>query len=198
MIEAPGALLGALRTRNDWVNLKFPIDITYAKRCPFQNAIELTFATVLDLKESEIIESLKFIISQHRLSTVQLSIFTVPSDNAMQSDTPAMASSTTAITSLPTFLNLSITYPTSRPLLVSAVRKELRDAEELTILLEILDKWLIRRTAMEEKLFPGKKDLKKTEYGVWIVAGKTAENRKLEEIPPLNKVNLRLDLIFTD
>ena len=54
----------------------------------------------------------------------------------------------------------------------------------LTILLEILDKWLVQRTAMEEKLFPAKKDLKKTEYGVWTVVGRTIEKgmrKKLED-----------------
>jgi hypothetical protein len=70
---------------------------------------------------------------------------------------------------------------------------QLRDAEDLTILLEILDKWITQRTAMEEKLFPGKKDLKKTEYGVWTVVGRTVEKgkqkkSKSEDAPPLDKV----------
>ena len=56
----------------------------------------------------------------------------------MQIDTAAVAS--TVVVPLPTFLNLSTTYPTSRAPLVSTVRKQLRDAEDLTILLEILDK----------------------------------------------------------
>ena len=140
----------------------------------------MTFGAVLDLKESEIIESLQFIISQHRSSS------TVPFDNAMQIDT-------LAVIPLPTFLNLSITYPTSRASLVSAVRKQLRDAEDLTILLEILDKWLTERAEMEEKLFPEKKDLKKTEYGIWTIVGSTAKKgggEKLEEVPTLDKVNL--------
>ena len=157
---------------------------------PFQNSIELAFGAVLDLKESEIIESLHFIISQHRSSS------TVPSENAMQIDTPAVA---TTVVPLPTFLNLSITYPTSRAPLVSAVRKQLRDAEDLTVLLEILDKWLTQRTGMEEKLFPEKKDLKKTEYGVWTVVGSTARKggeKKLEEVPTLDKVNLNPTLFF--
>jgi len=121
----------------------------------------------------------------------------------MQVDTPVIASSATTVTSLPTFLNLTITYPTSRAPLVSAVRRQLRDAEDLTILLEVLDKWLTQRTAMDEKLFPGKKDLKKTEYGVWTVVGRTAEKgkrKKSDEVPPLDKVNPSLFcvLIFID
>ena len=144
----------------------------------FQNSIELAFGAVLDLKESEIIESLQFIISQHRPS----------SDDAMEIDTPSL---NTTITSLPTFLNLSITYPTSRAPLVSALRKQLRDAEDQTILLEALDKWLSQRIAMEEKLFPGKQDLKKTEYGVWTVVGRKGKG-KLEDVPPLDKVKSSL------
>ena len=152
----------------------------------------MAFGAVLDLKESEIIESLHVIISQHRSSS------TVPSDNdnAMQIDTPAVA---TTVVPLPTFLNLSITYPTSRAPLVSAVRKQLRDAEDLTILLEILDKWLIQRTGMEEKLFPEKKDLKMTEYGVWTIAGRTdekGERKKLEKVPTFDEVNLEPLLCF--
>ena len=44
---------------------------------------------------------------------------------------------------------------------------------------------------MEKKLFPAKKDLKKTEYGCWTVVGRTIEigiRKKLEEAPPLDKV----------
>jgi len=56
---------------------------------------------------------------------------------------------------------------------------------------------------MDEKLFPGKKDLKKTEYGVWTVVGRTAEKgkrKKSDEVPPLDKVNPSLFcvLIFID
>ena len=110
----------------------------------------------------------------------------------MQIDTPTTA--TTTVVPLPTFLNLSITYPTSRAPLVSAVRKQLRDAEDLTILLEILEKWLAQRSEMDEKLFPEKKDLRKTEYGIWTIIGvstaKKGEKEKLEEVPTLAKVNL--------
>ena len=150
----------------------------------------MAFSAVLDLKESEIIESLHIIISEHRSSS------TVPSDNAMQIDIPAVA---TTVVPLPTFLNLSITYPTSRAPLVSAVRKQLRDAEDLTILLDILDKWLSQRTGMEEKLFPEKKDLTMTEYGVWTIAGRTAEKgkrKKLEEVPTFDEVNLEPYYLF--
>ena len=117
----------------------------------------------------------------------------------MQIDTPAV-STTTTVVPLPTFLNFSITYPTSRAPLVTAVRKQLRDAEDLTILLEILDNWLTQRTEMEEKLFPEKKDLRRTEYGIWTIAGisttKKEEKRKLEEVPTLDKVNLNPILPF--
>jgi hypothetical protein len=145
----------------------------------------LAFDTVLDLKEAEIIESLHSIISQHRSSS------TVPTDDVMQIDTPAVAPT---VVPLSTFLNLLITYPTSRASLVSAVRKQLRDAEDLMILLEILDNWLTQRTETEEKFFPEKKDLKKTEYGVWTIVGRTAKEgkRKLGEAPTLDKVNLSL------
>ena len=150
----------------------------------------MAFGAVLDLKEYEIIESLHIIISEHRSST------TVLSDNAMQLDTPAVA---TTVVPLPTFLNLSITYPTSRAPLVSAVRNQLRDAEDLTILLEILDKWLTQRTGMEEKLLPEKKDLKMTEYGIWTIAGRTTEKgerKKLEEVPTFDEVNLEPYSLF--
>ena len=117
----------------------------------------------------------------------------------MQIDTPAVV--TTTVVPLSTFLNLSITYPTSRAPLVSAVRKQLRDPEDLTILLEILDKWLTQRTEMDEKLFPEKKDLKKTEYGVWTIvdinSAKKGDKKKLEEVPTLDKVNL-MNLVHID
>ena len=70
------------------------------------------------------------------------------------------------------------------------MRTQLRDAEDLTIVLEILDKWITQRTAMDEKLFPDKKDLKKTEYGVWTVEkGKQKRKKsKSENAPTLDKV----------
>ena len=114
----------------------------------------------------------------------------------MQIDTPAVA---TTVVPLSIFLNLSITYPTSRAPLVSAVRKQLRDAEDLTILLEILDKWLTQRTEMEEKLFPEKKDLKMTEYGIWTILGRTAKKgkrEKLEEVPTFDEVNFEPFSLF--
>ncbi|KDR84273.1 hypothetical protein GALMADRAFT_133615 [Galerina marginata CBS 339.88] len=161
----PGGLLCALKAKDDWSSIKF------------------AFESVIDLTESEIVECLRTVIISHRVAVA---------DDAMQVDPPTPnAASTSTVVPLPTFLNLLTNYPTSHGPLLLALRKNMRDADDLTAMLRVLDGWITRKTKMDEHLLPSKKDLRKTEQGVWVVVGRKGDKGKKEEIPSLeNIVNL--------
>lgn len=150
-----------------------------------QTSMELAFETVLDLSESEVVESLLAVVRRHR-STKPVTATT--GDDAMEVDPPAAASN--SVTTLPVFLNLVASYPTSRGPLLLAFRKYLQDAEDLTAIIQVLDSWVMKRIHEEAKLLPAKKDIKKTEQGVWVVVGRKSDKKKKTHIPCLEKVSL--------
>ncbi|KIK03283.1 hypothetical protein K443DRAFT_131500 [Laccaria amethystina LaAM-08-1] len=142
-------------------------------------SIRSAFTAVLDLPESEIIECLRVVVVYHRQQH---------SADAMEVDShPA-----TAIPPLPSFLSLCTTYPTSQKYLLLALRQHLREIEDIMCVAQILDdwvsKWGARRAAGEERLLPSKKDLRKNEYGMWVVVGRKYAGKKQDELPPLEKV----------
>jgi hypothetical protein len=100
-------------------------------------------------------------------------------------DSPSISED--SVTALPVFLQQVASYPTSRGSLVLAFRTYMKEAEDLVAVLEVLNIWVVRRSKMDERLLPTKKDLRKTEQGVWVVVGRKVEKAK-EDIPPLKKV----------
>ncbi|PPQ94798.1 hypothetical protein CVT25_007435 [Psilocybe cyanescens] len=193
MIPTPGGLLGALRSRDDWTS------------------IELAFDSVLDLSEAEIVETLCTVVRVHRASgpaSASASAATKAADDAMDVDPPAPTSpskksaSYNTVTPLPTFLALLASYPTSRGPLLLAFRRAMRDADEVTAVLQVLENWVARKTKADERLLPTKKDLKKTEQGVWVVAGRREKEKdketgkKKEEVPSLEKAVELLQIIL--
>jgi hypothetical protein len=111
-------------------------------------------------------------------------------------DVDPPASSTTAssgaVTSLPVMLNLLATYPTSRGPLLIALRRYIQDAADITAILQVLSGWIAQRVNTDKQLMPSKKDLKKTEHGVYVVVGRKGENKDktASEVPPLEKVSV--------
>ena len=143
-----------------------------------QKSIEVTFDKVQDLTETEIVETLRVVIVYHRQTT---------SGDSMQVD----SQNSDPITPLPLYLNLLATYSTSHGPLLLAFRRYLREAEDITAILKVLDIWVSTRTKMEERLLPTKKDMQKTENGIWVVVGRRKdrnEKKKREDVPPLEKV----------
>lgn len=142
-------------------------------------SIRLAFTTVLDLPESEIVECLRVVAVYHREQH---------SADAMEVDShPA-----TSIPSLPSFLSLCTTYPTSQKYLLLALRQHLREIEDIMCVAQVLDdwvsKWGARRAAGEERLLPSKKDIRKNEHGMWVVVGRKDAGKKQDELLPLEKV----------
>ncbi|KJA29589.1 hypothetical protein HYPSUDRAFT_195963 [Hypholoma sublateritium FD-334 SS-4] len=167
MVPTPGGLLGALRARDDW------------------KSIETAFSKVLDLNEAEIIECLRFVVAHHSASAA--SAATVIADG-MDVDLP-VALVASHIPPLPTMLGLAATYPTSRGPLLVAVHRYIPEATELTAILHTLNDWIAQRTNMEKQLMPSKKDIKKTELGIWVVTGRKHEGKgSSKDVPPLEKI----------
>ena len=125
-------------------------------------------------------ETLQRVVSRHRKPTAAVR-------NAMDVDSSSISDD--AVPALPVFLQHVASYPTSRGPLVHAFRTYIKEAEDLVAVLQILNNWIVRRSNMEERLLPTKKDLRKTEQGVWVVVGRRGDKTKKEDIPPLEKVH---------
>ena len=125
-------------------------------------------------------ETLQTVVSRHRQTTAA-------AGDAMNVDSPP--SSGDAVPALPVYLERVANYPTSRGPLVVAFRTYMKEAEDLMAVLQLLNTWLVRRSKMDERLLPTKKDLRKTEQGVWVVVGRKSDKDKKEDIPSLEKVN---------
>lgn len=138
---------------------------------------------MLDLPESEIIECLRVVVVYQRQQH---------SADAMEVDShPA-----TTIPPLPSFLSLCTTYPTSQKYLLLALRRHLREIEDIMCVAQVLDdwvsKWGARRAAGKERLLPSNKDLRKNEHGMWVVVGRKDAGKKQDELPPFEKVFYQL------
>lgn len=148
----------------------------------------MAFTKVLDLTESEIVECLRVVVAHHRTSAASTS-----NVNGMDVDPSPVATSSTFLP-LSTMSSLVAAYPTSRGSLLVAFRRSIPDAAELTTILQLLNDWITQRMNMEKHLMPSKKDLKKTEQGVWVVVGRKHESKSsTSEVPPLEKVCSRFD-----
>ncbi|KIM35166.1 hypothetical protein M413DRAFT_20795 [Hebeloma cylindrosporum] len=152
-------------------------------------SIELAFSTVLDISESELMETLQTVVSRHRETPA------TAARDAMDVDSPP-SSSGDAVPSLPIFLQHVASYPTSRGPLVLAFRTYMKEPEDLMAVLQVLNTWLVRRSKMDERLLPTKKDLRKTEQCVWVVVGRKGDKDKKEDIPSLEKITEILQIIL--
>ncbi|KAI0082514.1 hypothetical protein K474DRAFT_527095 [Panus rudis PR-1116 ss-1] len=149
-------ILPALRARNDW------------------ESMVLALKTVVDLPETDLVSFLHDVISSKRQHP--------SSDDAMQVDAP----SGTAIPSLSTVLPLIVMYPTSAPALRLALRQQLRDADELVCIFEMLVAWLERLTKEDEETTLLPSTVEKDERGVIVPI--FSEKRVSDDIPPLPKI----------
>ncbi|RPD66864.1 hypothetical protein L226DRAFT_549593 [Lentinus tigrinus ALCF2SS1-7] len=116
MVE--GGVLPALAARNDW------------------DAVALAMRTVSDLPEADVMALLTQVVAAHHRTSVS-------DENAMDVDSaPASASTPT----LPMFLAQCVVYPYTPALQRTALHKHLADAADLTVILEVLDKWIVQHT----------------------------------------------------
>ncbi|ESK81645.1 rna binding protein [Moniliophthora roreri MCA 2997] len=163
MIES--GLLPALRLRNDW------------------SSISLAFTTVPDLRELEIIDTLRYVLARHRHTQQPIP------DNGDDGDAMQIDTITPMQDDMPTlqnFLNLCIRYQVSQTPLRFALKRYLVDVDDIMCLLGVLDGWISQWTSREFPLLPSKKLLDRNEHGVIIV--KSEQEKKLDAIPPLAEI----------
>ncbi|KAG6812938.1 hypothetical protein H0H92_015258 [Tricholoma furcatifolium] len=132
-------------------------------------SVQLAFKYVIDLSEAEIIDSLHFVVAHHRSNAVD--------DNAMDVD------SATDMPSLPTFLSLCVSYKTTQPALRTAIRRSLKEADDILAVLRILEGWTKQHSLRNVRLLPSNKDLVKNAHGVFVV--KEKEKEVGGDLPPL-------------
>lgn len=155
----------------------------------------MAFDTVLDLTESEVVDCLRVVVGHHQAIAASKKASAPAPEDAMDVDaeepatqpTPAKGSPASSIPSLNLFLNLAVSYSTSRGPLLVALRRYLKDAQEITRILEVLSGWIKQKSTADENLMPTNKDLKKSEQGVWVVVGRKVHKRA--PVPPLQKVS---------
>ncbi|KAJ2930872.1 hypothetical protein H1R20_g6214, partial [Candolleomyces eurysporus] len=171
MVE--GGLLRALRDRGDWAS------------------IELCFSSLVDIPESDMIETLVVLIKYHQHQQQQ------NDTNAMHVDSSQSVPS--SIPSLARYLSLVTVYPTltSKPLVV-ALKRWIRDPQDALDIAKTVEQWLRvlgqqRKANGEVGLLPSNKDLEKNKDGVWVASNSKGDAKKhskrgKEDVPPLSKV----------
>lgn len=134
-----GGILTALRLCNDWVCPPRFLQVWFLT-VVLQDAVVLAIKTVRDIPEADLMSVLNASVVQHRRAQ--------PGDEAMQVDSGVPLPSAV--------LSLCVSYAVSLPALRLALRQHLRDADELTYLLQILAGWLATWTAADVSLLPSR------------------------------------------
>ncbi|KAF7965939.1 hypothetical protein HWV62_40764 [Athelia sp. TMB] len=136
MVE--GGLIIALKQRGDWARFS---QLFHHLRL-LMGSIVLAFETVLDISESDMISLLQAVIKHHRGSAA--------AEDAMQVDSVPLGS----VPSLPAFLFTCVSYATSPAPLRLALRQHMPAAEDVMVVLEVLDEWISEWNAFSLKLVP--------------------------------------------
>ncbi|KAG2078131.1 hypothetical protein BDR04DRAFT_1226911 [Suillus decipiens] len=113
MVE--GRLFTALKQHGDW------------------ESIMLSFNSVVDISEDEMISLVKVLVDKQRESQTDPEAMHVDSNKAW---TPTLS----------TYMLMCVSYPTSPAAMRLAIRKHLPDAQDLILILELLDGWTIGGT----------------------------------------------------
>jgi hypothetical protein len=129
-----------------------------------QESIQLALEHVLDIPESDVISTLKSVISHHRDGRTVSS-----SGDSMRVDSGCVD-----IPALPTFLSSCVGYTTSPAALRLAIHEHLRDGDDLICVLEVMEGWT---SAWVSKDVP------------WF-STEEATSSDDKNLPPLTKVRL--------
>ncbi|KAG6900424.1 hypothetical protein C0993_010812 [Termitomyces sp. T159_Od127] len=136
-------------------------------------SIELALEHVIDLSEAEIMESLQFVVARNHSDVTQ-------DGNAMEVD------SVTDVPSLPSFLSLCVSYTTTAPALRSAMRRSLKEAEDICAVLKVLENWIKNWSSKDSRLLPSNKDIVKNSHGVFVMKDKVKKGTR--DLPSLSNV----------
>ncbi|KAG7097458.1 hypothetical protein E1B28_004802 [Marasmius oreades] len=168
-------LLSVLRLRNDW------------------DSIKLAFSTVSDLQELEIVDTLRYVVARHRRTYKPPASSEHDSDvevDAMQLDPVApITPLQDDIPSLQDYMALCLRYKLSEAPFRFALKRYMKDVDDVVCLLDVLDSWIGLWTSKELQLMPSKKLLEKNEFGIVTVKGRDKENTKGDTgVPALSEV----------
>ncbi|KAG6844894.1 hypothetical protein H0H93_016322, partial [Arthromyces matolae] len=161
-----GGLLAALRHKNDWQSIK------------------LALVKVIDLSEAEIMESLQFVITRHRATSAP------QDDNAMEVD------SVTDTPPVSTFLSLCVSYTITPPALRAAIRRSLNEAEDIFVVLKLLDSWVKQWSNRDVRLLPSKRDLGKNAHGAVVLKEKEKGKEGASDLPSLSSILSFLQMLL--
>lgn len=132
-----GRLITALSQRGDWVRILLLSWIRQTLRFVQENVL-FALTKVTDVSEDELMASAKFLIDRQRRN-----------ENAMEVDT-----SEDYVPPLWSYISACVSYPFSSTPMRLAIRKHLPDAQDLVLILEILENWVQGGTEHEmEALF---------------------------------------------
>lgn len=131
----------------------------------------LALKTVMDISEGDVMALLHTSAAAARQRK--------PDEDAMRVD----AASDSSMPSLQSVLSLCVTYTMSAPALRLAIRQHLRDAAELTVILQVLNEWINTWCAEDVPLLP--KRTKKDLHGALVPV---LEEKQKGALPPLDKV----------
>jgi hypothetical protein len=132
----------------------------------------------LDIPESEITDCLQVVVTQHRQTEL------ASNADAMQVDS---VSPIADIPALPPFLASCVTYATTPVALRAAMRRSLKDPDDLLAVVKVLEMWVRQWVKRDVNLLPSKKEVSKNEHGVEVLKAKGKEVNK--DLPPFNKVD---------
>ena len=124
-------------------------------------------------------DCLRVVVERHRQSELSSDA------DAMQVDSTLPTSD---IPALPPFLASCVMYATTPSALRAAMRRSLKDPDDLLTVIKILEMWINRWSKRDIRLLPPKKEVSKNEHGVQVVKEKRKEVNK--DSPPLDKVGL--------
>ena len=125
----------------------------------------------------EIMDCLQVVIKQHRHGEL------LSDANAMQVDSTLPTSD---IPALPPFLASCVTYATTPAALRAAMRRSLKDPDDLLAVIKNLEMWVNQWSKRDVNLLPSKKQLSKNEHGVLVLKVREVNT----DLPPLNNVGL--------
>ncbi|KAF7775824.1 hypothetical protein Agabi119p4_4217 [Agaricus bisporus var. burnettii] len=153
-------LLVSLRMRNDWPS------------------IDLALRHIPDLSENELIETLS-VVANHSLTSNSTDPDAMQVDSANHSQLPNLRGFLATLLQHRKFTTTQ---------LMLAVRRYLRSAEAITLLIQVLDEWIKKLQAQEAKLLPSKKDIGKNEFGVLVVKEGTEKQKTVSILPSMDQI----------
>ncbi|CAL1700237.1 unnamed protein product [Somion occarium] len=156
-------LLSALRPRHDW------------------DSMVTALTSVIDIPEDDVVSFL------HEVILAQQKRQPAGGEDAMQVDSSANPD----LPSLRKVLSLIVVYPVTAPAMRLAIRQQLKDAEELDAILEVIVQWIEEWCSEDPRLLP--EQVKKDERGITVPI---YTSKPMTDLPALDKVLAFLQILL--